>query len=213
MLQKARWAAAGLLAAAAYAASISSATASSFNVSPGGSITAASQGLVTFSTSVVNVFCRVTLSGSVARGPIAKQRLNQFGSITSAGRTCNDIQPGTPISVVPLNLPWRLRYDTILGSLPDAVSGLLFWVNPFSFRMLVSGFMDCSIIVNLQGRLGVLTRVAGAARYATNLLRLLTQRPDIITQHSGLCPSAVLASGLSGDFSLTPRQTLTRIGN
>lgn len=213
MITRTRWLLVGALAAAAFVASVSSATASSFTVSPGGNITAASQGLVTFSSAVLNTFCRVTLSGQLDRGPIAKQRLNQFGTITSGTTLCNNVDASTPVIATLLQLPWRLRYDTILGSLPDAVTGFLFWVNPAVFNLNVQGVANCTIVVNLQGALGVLTRVAGAARYATNLLRILTKRPDIITQNSGLCPSTGLTNGLVGDFSLTPRQTLTRLGS
>lgn len=196
-----------VLAMTAFIMSSAAAMANSFSITPGGNITAASQGLVTLATSVLTTFCRMTLSGSLARGLIAKQRLNQFGSITSGGTTCNPVS-GTPITMTYVNLPWRIRYETILGSLPTAVTGILFHLNPVALSFNING-MPCTMTFNLQGILSVLTRVSGLS-YATNLLRLLTRAPDT-TSGSGFCPTAPLTVGLAGDFSLTPRQTLVRL--
>jgi len=217
---------AAALALVVFSALAATATAASVSLSPAGGITATSLGLLTFSASGAEARCTVTLRGELNRGLIGKVAGNEIGRITAAEIVTCSQNSGR---VQTESLPWRINYQTILGTLPNAVTGVLFVLTnngpTETRRSATSGIGFIVEVFGVQclyrGPVGSLLAVTlreaeegrgrgPAARYTTGLIT--TGSPASLSEtplFSGgfLCPSR---GALVGRFSLTT-QTLTRL--
>lgn len=197
------------IALVAFAAVASSATAATISASPAGAITSTSLGKMTFESNVFGIGpqCRVELIGSLNAGPIEKTAGREIGRITSARVT--ECIEGSASALVEANRPFILTYNSIAGTLPEAVTSALIYVTKAAFLISTSA-ASC---LYAEGRVGAslgVTHTTGAT-YTTNLLTILADQTypgERITKLSGLfaCPTAPT---LEGTMSLT-RQTLTR---
>jgi hypothetical protein len=178
------------------------ASAANATVEPGGAISSVSLGKVSFSGSGITIRCNLTLNGSLARGPIELLRGRTLGSIREVLiRECE----GGNVSAI-LNLPYTITIETILGTIPSAITGLLFTLPRAAFNLSVfGGFVNC-LYEGTQGALLGLTAVAGTRepwRYTTGLITTLASRLPL-RSGSGCPPEGTM----NGTFSLT-RQTIS----
>jgi len=193
--RKAAWIAALALAIGALGAG--TASAASFQFDPGGRITGTSLGVVTFSGSGITITCPVTLSGTVTSAVVEKRSGATYGAVTSVriGR-CS----GGTVAV--LNLPWSVTYDSILGTLPSAVTGVALTVNGTGVALTFSG-----ITCLYGGTVSSLLAVTGSNPYRTTLYTLPANSIPLVSG-GFLCPRS---GSMSGTFAISPTQTVTRI--
>jgi hypothetical protein len=186
-----------VLALAVAALGAGTASAASFQFNPGGRITGASLGPVTFSGSGITITCNLTLSGTVTSAVVEKRAGTSYGSVTSVriGRC-------TGGTAAVLGLPWSVTYNAILGTLPSAVTGLELTVNGTGFALTFSG-----ITCLYGGNVSSLLAVSGSNPYTTTLYALPSNSVPLV---SGifLCPRS---GSMSGTFGISPTQTVTRI--
>jgi hypothetical protein len=185
------------LAAAALAAGAGSAFAASFQFNPGGTITGTSLGPVTFSGSGINITCNLTLGGTVTSAVVAKVAGTSYGAINSV--TIGRCSGGT---AAVSGLPWSVVYNAILGSLPNAVTGVSLTLQRTSFSVTFSG-----ITCQYGGDITSLLAVTGSNPYTTTLYAVPGTSVPLVSG-SFLCPRT---GSMSGTFALTPTQTVTRI--
>jgi hypothetical protein len=187
-----------LLAAALVVLALAqTAAASELEVSPAGAIEAASEGAVSFAAGAVTGSCRLTLRGSF-NSLIVKVGGNAVGSVTNlAWRDCT----GGTINGA-LGFPWSITYSSILGALPNQVTGLLAVLHGMQVSWLLFGFITCLY----RGDLQVLFPFSGSNPYTTSRLNLVS---GFMTLVSGTgCDRSVDLFG--NTFSFT-RQTIRRI--
>lgn len=189
---------AAAIAVVAFAAVSGTAAAGEFQFSPGGAITGASLGPVTFSGSGITITCNLTLRGTVTSARVPKVAGTSYGEITSVsvGR-CT----GGTASV--LNLPWPVVYNSILGSLPEGVTGVSLTVQRAGFKLNSLG-LECLY----GGSLTSLLAVTGSNPYTTGLYAIPSGSSVPFVSGSPLCPRT---GSMSGTFGISPTQTVTRI--
>jgi len=186
---------AAALAAAALGAG--SAAAAEFQFSPGGTITGTSLGPVTFSGGGINITCNLTIRGTVTSARVAKVAGTSYGAVNSV--SIGRCSGGT---AAVSGLPWPVVYNSILGSLPNAVSGVSLTLQRASFSATFSG-----ITCHYGGDITSLLAVTGSNPYTTTLYAVPgTSVP--LTSGGFLCPRT---GSMSGTFALSPTQTVTRI--
>jgi hypothetical protein len=197
MLRSIRRATLAVVALAALAAATGTAAAAEFQFSPGGTITGTSLGPVTFSGSGITITCPLTLRGTVTSARVPKVAGTSYGEITSVtvGR-CS----GGSVSV--LGLPWPVVYNAILGTLPNAVTGVSLTVNRTGFLFNALG-LECLY----GGSITSLLAVTGSNPYTSGLYAIPPGSSAPFVRGSFFCPRT---GSVSGTFGITPTQTVTR---
>jgi hypothetical protein len=173
------------------------ATGASFQFEPGGTITGTSLGPVTLSGGFTNITCELTLRGTVTSRLVAKRAGTSYGAITSV--TIGRCSGGT---VAVLGLPWAVTYEAILGSLPDAVTGVVLTLEDTGFSGTFSG-----ITCLYGGDIESLLAVTGTNPYTTTLFDVPSTSVPLV-RGSFLCPRS---GSMSGTFGISPTQTVTRV--
>ncbi len=124
MLNRRRILITSLLAIVVLATIVSSAMAARINTG-GSRIVLRSLGRLTFEPNIFmfgTVECRVSLEGTMHNGLIEKVSGTLIGYITRVGvEACNG---GVAVALT-VNLPWHIRYASIAGTLPSAVTSVL----------------------------------------------------------------------------------------
>ncbi|HEU4703412.1 MAG TPA: hypothetical protein VFS37_13095 [Conexibacter sp.] len=186
-----------LVAMAITAVAAGSAAAAEFQFSPGGTITGTSLGAVAFSGGGITISCPLTLSGTVTSARVPKVSGTSYGEITSVtiGR-CS----GGSASV--LSLPWPVTYNAILGSLPNAVTGVSLTATRLGFQLTALG-ISCLY----GGSVATLLAVTGTNPYTTGLYAVPAGSSAPFVSGSFLCPRT---GTMTGTFGITPQQTVTR---
>ena len=183
---------------AAMAVGSGMAAAAEFQFSPGGTITGTSLGPVTFSGGGITITCPLTLRGTVTSARVPKVSGTSYGEITSV--TIGRCSGGTA-SV--LNLPWPITYNAILGTLPNAVTGVALTASRLGFQLSAIG-----ITCLYGGSVATLLAVTGMNPYTTGLYAVPAGSSAPFVSGSFLCPRS---GTMTGTFGITPQQTVTRI--
>lgn len=173
----------------------STATAATINISPGGSITAASLGKFTFSSGAITIRCNWTLSGSLATSASAAVGA-RMGSVSRV--EVASCEGGTFRSIE--NLPWELTFLRLLVNESGVTTGIEFNIRNLSYTLSVTIFgivLDCAY----SGTLPVLVRINAGV---TELIRVLANSLSK-TAGGGFCPET---NSMTGTFGIT-RQTIT----
>jgi hypothetical protein len=178
--------------------------AASFRVEPQGNIAMSSVGKVTFfSGGGIETECELTLNGTVSSALLPKVAGTTWGSVTAARVNEAGCEEGAIESSDFLGLPWSIKYNSILGTLPEGVWGLLFAIEGWAVNMRAySLFVNClyrgapGFSVDTSGGNPYETRGAGSLRTAMPRFR-----------GTFLCPEAM---GLSGLWNMT-RLRITRL--
>jgi hypothetical protein len=175
----------------------STSTAASFRIEPQGNIESTSEGKLTFGEGSTTVQCEVTLNGTVSSALLAKVVGTQFGSITQvlineAGCSGGSIEPAGV-----LNLPWRLTYQSITGTLPSAVTAILFFVERAQFNLeIFGGFANCLY----EGNSGASMAVTGTNPYTSGRITALTSTTLRLIRGGFGCPTR---GSMTGRFNTT----------
>jgi hypothetical protein len=190
------------VAMVAMAFAVSNASAYDVSVSPAGGITADSSSL-TFSDAggLINIVCPVTLDGTLDSGPITIAAGNPFGTID--GVTIGACRGGSAVALI--GDPWPLQINRVLGTLPNAATGLLFDVVGASFELTVSIF-GIPVRCLYSGTAGALMGATGSNPYTTSGTISVLGNTVPKAGGSSVCPSS---GRLNGTFNLDPQQTLT----
>lgn len=183
---------------AAFAVGAGAAAAGEFQFSPGGTITGASLGAVTFSSNGITITCNLTLRGTVTSARVPKVAGTSYGEITSV--SIGRCSGGT---AVVLNLPWPVTYNSILGSLPERVTGVSLTVSGTGFKLTTLG-LECLY----GGSVTSLLAVTGSNPYTTGLYAIPSGSSVPFVSGSPLCPRT---GSMNGTFGISPQQTVTRI--
>lgn len=188
-----------LLAAALVVLALArTAAAGELEVSPAGAIEAASEGAVSFAAGRISGSCRLTLRGSF-NSLIVKVGGSSVGRVTNlAWRDCS----GGQINGA-LGFPWSITYSSILGTLPNQVTGLQTILHGMQISLLVFGIVSCLYM----GDLVVLLPFSGSNPYTTSRLLMLDGSLRLVSG-SGLCDREVI---MYGDVYTFTRQTIRRI--
>lgn len=197
MLRSIKLAMLAAVALVALAAGSGTAAAGEFQFSPGGTITGASLGAVTFSGSGITITCNLTIRGTVTSARVPKVSGTSYGEITSVsvGR-CS----GGTASV--LGLPWPVVYNSILGTLPEAVTGVSLTLQRTGFLMNAIG-LECLY----GGSITSLLAVTGRNPYTTGLYAIPAGSSAPFVRGSAFCPRT---GSMTGTFGISPTQTVTR---
>ncbi|MGN6188150.1 MAG: hypothetical protein ACTHOE_04575 [Conexibacter sp.] len=198
MSRSTRLLAVAALAIAAMALAGGSAAAGEFQFRPGGAITGASLGPVTFSGNGITITCNLTLRGTVTSARVPKVAGTSYGEITSV--TIGRCSGGTA-SV--LGLPWPVVYNAILGTLPEGVTGVSLTIQRTGFLLNTIG-LECLYGGSVTSLLGV----TGRNPYTTGLYAIPSGSSVPFVRGSFLCPRT---GTMTGTFGLSPTQTVTRI--
>jgi hypothetical protein len=204
MINRLKLLVAAAITVVAFAAAATSASAASFSVEPGGTVRAISSGKVTFTAGSTSIACNLTLELNLLRGPIEKVAGARFGTVTNV--TWANCENGTVREV--LNLPWELVYDSIVGTLPSGVTTVNLTVKNAQFLLSTfGGFANCLYAGDVASALGVSLVRGTTDRYTTGTLRTReTPRQRLVSGFA--CPTE---GSMTGTFTLSPTQTLTRI--
>ena len=190
------------LALVALFAVVSSASAFNAAVSPGGAITTASSGKVTFRAGEISITCNLSLSGSLNTSVtgIETPSGQSLGSISGVSwRECT----GGEVSAV-LGLNWNILYTGETGTLPSSVSSIGFTIQNAQFRLSVfGGFVNCLYAGEAPVTMSVL-RTRTANQYTTSTIR--TNESSFAKVSGSLCPNS---GSMTGTFSMSPTQTIT----
>lgn len=197
MFSRTRVLALAATAVAVAALGAGSAAAAEFQFSPGGTITGTSLGAVTFSGGIFTITCNLTIRGTVTSARVVKVAGTSYGSITSV--SIGRCSGGT---AAVSGLPWPVVYNAILGSLPNAVSGVSLTLQRARFSATFSG-----ITCQYGGDITSLLAVTGSNPYTTTLYAVPGASVPLVSG-SFLCPRT---GSMSGTFALSPTQTVTRI--
>jgi hypothetical protein len=167
------------------------------SISPAGSVTASSLGKLTFTAGTTTISCNVTMRGTLEEVVIetAGDHVGSVSEVTWA--TCT----GGELERV-LGLPWSLGYSSILGTMPNGLTGELYTINEAGMRFsILSGFVRCLY----KGNVGALVALSGTNPYRTGLITLLGTELSRI-EGGESCP---VTGRLSGTLALSPAQEVT----
>lgn len=168
------------------------------DIDPAGSVSMPSAGKVSFGETP-QVSCNITLNGSI-EPEVQMIRGEDLGSVTSVSiRNCE----GGSISAV-LDLPWPIEYESVEGTLPNEITGLVGNMEGVALNVSVfGGIVNClysglyrvyiatfPIFLSRWGVLAVIILPEDALRLA-------------LARGSMLCPAELVASG---EFSISPEQ-------
>jgi hypothetical protein len=199
--------AAALLTSLALAVSAQVATAEEGLIpSPGGSITAASLGKVTFLAGESRVVCNLTLRGQL-NGETGTEKAPEavvipvvsgahVGEVSEVSwRECE----GGEIARVS-GVPWALKFSRLLGTSPEGLSGFQYNLEGATIQFsILGGFIRCTYRGALA-TLAALTHESGPF-YTSGLLRSLEN--EVALESGAGCPAT---GKLRGTFALTPAQ-------
>jgi hypothetical protein len=178
-----------------------SASAYDLSVSPAGPV--AASGTLTFSDAggLINITCPYTFDATLDAGPVALSAGSQLGTVDVV--SIGSCTGGSAVALV--DDPWPIQVAAVLGTQPNALTGLLVDVVGFSWEINVSIFgipMRCLYL----GTLGALFNVTGTNPYATG--STLTTLGNAISKLGGssTCPSS---ARFNGTLAFGPSQTLT----
>jgi hypothetical protein len=178
-----------------------SASAYDMTIAPAGAITAESSAL-SFSDSnrIINVVCPVTFGGSLDSGPIQIASGNQFGLIdgVSVG-TCSG---GSAVGLV--NSGWELTVNSVLGTAPNGLTGILFNIENYSKQYTIR-VLGLTIVCLYRGTALGLMSVTGSNPYRTTSGTFLGNLIPKFSGHSACPPNA----RPTGALSFIPAQTIT----
>lgn len=182
----------------------------SLSVSPGGTMEATSEGLVTFEDGeffrLLRIQCALTLNGTLATSA-AKRTGEHIGETTSGrtgteARTCRESLGGVP-SIIIL-FPIELTYNSILGTLP-AITGILFKARSKFLIESAGGEFRCLY----EGLTGLLAALVGGRisriRFLGEPINLLI---DLNRGTGNACPGR---GGLRGSMNVNSAQTVTLV--
>jgi len=211
------------LALVAFAASAGSASAArSIEISPGGTVTQVSLGLVTFVSGETSITCNLTLRIELVRGLVGPALLIRIGQVTDV--RWEGCSGGTVERV--LGLPWDValvsqlltegareeRCETVgvlISAAPyNRVCGAKIEILRAQFRLSVfGGFVRCLYAGNVRA-LMTLTRIASDETQATYRMGLLLILPNSLPLVEGGfgCPATGEMRGTFG--AATPAQTI-----
>ena len=184
------------LAVVAGALGAGSAAAAEFQFSPGGTITGTSLGPVTFSGGGINITCNLTIRGTVTSARVVKVAGTSYGAINSV--SISRCSGGT---AAVSGLPWPVVYNAILGSLPNAVTGVSLTLQRARFSATFG------VTCEYGGDVTSLLAVTGTNPYTTTLYAVPSTSVPLVSG-GFLCPRS---GSMSGTFALSPTQTVTRI--
>jgi hypothetical protein len=178
-----------LFVALACALTGGSAAATTMILEPAGEFTMVSSGAVTYSGEGIEFRCHLTISGEFERSIASIEREGgTLGQITEqAWSECTEAE-----SIFALRLPWQMRIVRVLGTLPNAVTGILYAIatNTISFRIF-------GVLCLYVGAIGMLWpfRLGLVRNLGTSYTRFSGGFP---------CPPTLISSG---EFRLSPTQT------
>ena len=136
----------------------------------------------------------MTLIGTVTSARSPKVPGTSYGRIeNSEFRNCS-----SPVRV--LTLPWRVIYNGILGTLPEAVSAVDLAIEGVNFLFEV-GPLSCLYGGTIRG----LVAVTGRNPYVSTLYAIPTNTVPLV-RGIFLCPPT---GRFTGTFGLSPTQTIT----
>lgn len=195
---------AATVALVAMAFAVSSASAAyTGSLSPGGTIASTASSL-TFSDSggLINIVCPVTLTGSLLTGPIATTAGSNFGTVTRVAiGTCRN---GSAAALV--GTGWAMNINTVLGTLPNAATGLLIDIVGASFNIRTT-ILGITVNCLYRGTAGALIAAAGTNPYTVGSIAVLSGVSVPFSSGDAVCPSS---GRLTGTFGVpAPAQTLT----
>jgi hypothetical protein len=185
-------------------AAASMATASSLTIIPAGNITATSQGLLSYTTTIggtpVTLLCTITLAGTLERGPIPATTGSHMGALTrDLGSSCNNVL-GQNVIVQNL-LPWLYSWnrdvrigDEVIGFLFDVLWRVLWTIQALNKRCLYSAVR------------GQWWRIATATWALLQIFNVPNSRESLTSPDCG-----ALNAPAEPAFNVTPRQTITEI--
>lgn len=193
---------ASLFAVLALGAAVQSAQAYDLSISPAGGV--ALSGILTFSDGggVIRLTCPTTLSGSLDAGPVAAAAGSQLGAITSVRiGTCTG---GT--SVVLIGSGWPIVINTVLGTLPNAATGMLVDIQDFSWQLSFT-VLGIPVACLFRGTAGGLFGLSGTTPYVTTGSFTVLGNTIPLASGAGACPRSGRFNGTLSGF--TPAQTVT----
>lgn len=193
MLSHVRLALVATLATLAFASA--AASGDPFSISPAAGITAAALGALTFSISIVNIRCPVTLVGSINRGTLQTATGAQIGHVTRPTSGCGEVV------FLAASLPWEVKVASTRGSLPDAVTGLTLQVANLSFEATTLG-VRCLFRGAVEASVPLSPATDAPQPYAMGLLALTGNRVPLL-RGDALCPSE---AAVTGTLALSPAQ-------
>lgn len=178
------------------------AAAASFRIEPAGAIRATSEGSVTFAAGASRIECTMVLTGRLREGLIEKVQFVVFGEITRvewAGCRGGEIERV-------LNLAWPLKLNGIIGTLPERVTSILFFIERVSIMFTVLG-LNC--LYGEELGLGAQLALEGRNPYTAGRIRVLEviELPLNRAVSNALCPRA---GTMRGNFNLAAAQRITR---
>jgi len=179
----------------------------SISVNPGGAITAIARAL-TFTASGQSIICEVVLTGEIQRA-IPKTAGALVGRITAVEiqrrrpETCTKTAGLRVITNITaeLTLPWHIRYQAILGTLPR-ITGILLIVLRTGFLLDFTDILARNFRCLYEPDLGVLGEVVAGKVSSLRILRQVLTGREL---PGGRCPEA---AELAGEFRLEPAQEL-----
>lgn len=188
------------LALLALLAATGSSSAYTATVSPAGAFRLVSSGRITYSSRFINVQCAVTLSGTLASRVVNIESGGEsLGAITEA--TAGECSSGSLRLMLGPAQP--ILISTLLGTLPNAVTGIL-WGFPSSVAEITDGGITC-LYAGFSGMLMAVVRERGGS-YIGEEGTQLTELDWRFVRGSILCQGALTARG---DWEIAPSQTIT----
>jgi len=170
---------------------------------PAGRISARTTRALRIRTSLGEVSCNVTLSGSFFSGSLEVTPGNVIGKVTRAETAgCSG---GRMTPLVEERAPWGIYMENILGTLPGGMTGMRLWLAPMALLYEATGFFSC--LENIRVPLLLTTTVVERAtdRYRTEALTVQEsgQRYELVRNLGFACPTGQAATGT---FSLEAQE-------
>jgi hypothetical protein len=206
MHRPAKYIAIAAIALIALLAAAGTASAFRLTIRPGGAISAASLGNLTFEAGV-SIACPITLNGSLLTSAtiVAGTRL---GTITEATWNSSHCEGGE-ISMFLVELAWNISLDSIPAGLPNEVRGFSIRISSFATRYsTLGGFINCLYAYRSERFMLAsvsVARTASAGVYTTGLWGIQGNTSSLVSGGFA-CPGT---GSYRGTFGLNPTQTLT----
>jgi hypothetical protein len=203
MFKRGKLTTAAAIAALAAALTAGTAQAGSFAISPAGGIEALATQLRFRGNTGAHFECNVTLTGRLLSGPIAQTAGSVFGEVPSG--TMGACVGATSAELWSPGLPWRLKFQTGVGTWPSTLTGLLFTFE--AMRIRVVGFAGTTECI-YGGTPELLADMANVAlnRYRDVVWSFLSAQHLSFISGSSSCPMQV---EVVGAFRIAPTQTIT----
>lgn len=171
------------------------AAAATIGISPGGNITAASLGKLTFTFGVISLRCNWTLGGSFATSAAATAG-TRMGSVSRVEvASCEGIAPRS-IN----NLPYEVTFLRLLTA-EGRTTGIEYNIRNINFTLsgVIFGIVvDCTYEGTIPVLVGINADLTQLVTILTNSLRK--------TAGGGSCPES---GSMRGSFGLSPQQRIT----